>query len=146
MLIVISTTFNTLASRIERCQYEAVNSPSTLTTQCCASLSGDTLDDAEANDLAEMLKALADPVRLRLVSLMANSDTGEVCACDLPDLLQRSQPTVSHHLGILTRAGIVDREQRGKWAWFSIRHDRLRQLSSAISPPTDVAVDSATAE
>ena len=103
MLIVISTTFNTLASRIERCQYEAVNSPSTLTTQCCASLSGDTLDDAEANDLAEMLKALADPVRLRLVSLMANSDTGEVCACDLPDLLQRSQPTVSHHLGILTR-------------------------------------------
>lgn len=75
-------------------------------------------DSAESK--AAAFKALADPVRLRLLSLIANAPAGEVCACDLPDAVARSQPTVSHHLAILTEAGWVTRTQRGKWAWFSV--------------------------
>ena len=79
------------------------------------------------------LKALADPVRLKLVNLVARSE--ECCACDLPELLDRSQPTVSHHLSILVKAGILDREQRGKWAWFRLSKDRLSQVCSALGNP-----------
>ena len=69
---------------------------------------------------AAAFKALSDPVRLRLLSLIANAPTGEVCACDLPEAVARSQPTVSHHLAILTEAGWVTRTQRGRWAWFRV--------------------------
>jgi ArsR family transcriptional regulator len=71
-------------------------------------------------------------VRLRLVSLIADAPTGEVCACDLPALLGRSQPTVSHHLSQLVRAGLIDREQRGKWAWFRLRAERLAAVRAAL--------------
>ncbi len=103
---------------------------------CCGSVSGDALTDAQANELAGALKALADPVRLRLVSIIATSPTGEVCACDLPDSLDRSQPTVSHHLSLLVNAGLLEREQRGKWAWFRLRYERLGELSALLAPPT----------
>jgi len=89
-----------------------------------------TEDDAE--ELASLLKALADPARIRLVSIVANSPSGEVCACDLPGALNRSQPTVSHHLGQLVKAGILNREQRGKWAWFTLRPAQLKALSAAL--------------
>ncbi|MDP8953547.1 MAG: metalloregulator ArsR/SmtB family transcription factor [Actinomycetota bacterium] len=72
------------------------------------------LDEAQAEELAVLLKALADPVRLRLVSIIAAAPTGEVCACGLPVLLGRSQPTISHHLSQLASAGIIDRDQRGR--------------------------------
>jgi ArsR family transcriptional regulator len=104
---------------------------------CCGSVSGDALTDAQANELAAALKALADPVRLRLVSIIATAPTGEVCACDLPESLDRSQPTVSHHLGLLVAAGVLEREQRGKWAWFRLRYDRLDELSALLAPPAD---------
>ncbi len=86
------------------------------------------LDIEQADDLATLFKALADPIRLRLISIIGTSPTGEVCACDLPALLDRTQPTISHHLSILVKAGLLDREQRGKWAWFSLRRDRLEAL------------------
>ena len=102
---------------------------------CCGSVSGDALTETEAAELAAALKALADPVRLRLVSIIATSPTGDVCACDLPESLDRSQPTVSHHLTLLVNAGLLDREQRGKWAWFRLRYERLGELSALLAPP-----------
>ncbi|HYN33523.1 MAG TPA: metalloregulator ArsR/SmtB family transcription factor [Ilumatobacteraceae bacterium] len=104
---------------------------------CCGSVAGDALTDAQATELAAALKVLADPVRLRLVSIIATSPTGEVCACDLPDSLDRSQPTVSHHLTLLVNAGVLEREQRGKWAWFRLRHERLDELAAVLSSHTD---------
>ncbi|MGI9579000.1 MAG: metalloregulator ArsR/SmtB family transcription factor [Microthrixaceae bacterium] len=102
---------------------------------CCPPLAGDFLGESEAEDLAVLMKALADPVRLRLLSLIVNSPSGEVCACDLSTPLDRSQPTVSHHLGVLTKAGLLVREQRGKWAWFTVDGDRLAQVADAVRLP-----------
>ncbi len=105
------------------------------TVGCCGSVGDDALTEDQATELAGALKALADPVRLRLVSIVSTSPTGEVCACDLPDALDRSQPTVSHHLGLLVNAGILEREQRGKWAWFRVRPERLAELAALLTPP-----------
>lgn len=103
---------------------------------CCPPLLQAPLDEDDAAELAGLLKALADPVRLRLVSMVASAPTGEICACDLPEPLGRSQPTVSHHLSQLVRAGILKREQRGRWAWFRLRHERLAGLVAVLSEPT----------
>ena len=105
---------------------------SSLEVLCCSPVTGGRLDEAAATELAGVLKALADPVRLRLVSIVAAAPAGEVCACDLPELVDRSQGTVSHHLSILVRAGILDREQRGKWAWFRLRADTLAAVRGAL--------------
>jgi ArsR family transcriptional regulator len=99
---------------------------------CCAPLLQLALDEEQATELAEVLKALADPVRLRLVSIIGTAESGEVCACDLPALVERSQPTVSHHLSVLVKAGVLEREQRGKWAWFRLRPERLAALGDAL--------------
>lgn len=93
---------------------------------CCPALGVPTMSEAEADEVVVLLKALADPVRLRLVNLIAS--TGEACACDLPEALDRSQPTISHHLKVLVEAGLLDREQRGKWAWFRVRPERVHAL------------------
>jgi ArsR family transcriptional regulator len=95
-----------------------------------------SLDEDEAIAIASQLKALADPTRLRLVSMMATSPTGEVCACDLPALLDKSQPTVSHHLTQLVHAGIVEREQRGKWAWFRLNEAQFAAIQVALGAGT----------
>jgi ArsR family transcriptional regulator, arsenate/arsenite/antimonite-responsive transcriptional repressor len=102
---------------------------------CCEPLLARPLGEDEAQELAVVLRALADPVRLRLVSVVAASPTGEVCACDLPDLLERSQPTTSHHLTQLVRAGVLERSQRGRWAWFRLRPERLDVLRAALAAP-----------
>lgn len=99
---------------------------------CCSPVTAGVLSEAEATDLANVLKALADPVRLRLVSVIAAAPTGEICACDLPALVDRSQPTVSHHLTQLVRAGLLDREQRGKWAWFRLRPEGFAAIRTAL--------------
>jgi len=83
-----------------------------------------SLSPRRAAVLAASFKALADPVRLRLLSLVASAPEGEICACDLNDPVARSQATVSHHLSVLTDSGYVVREQRGKWAWFSVAPER----------------------
>jgi ArsR family transcriptional regulator len=99
---------------------------------CCAPLADAPLDEAQANELAVVLKALADPVRLRIVSLVASAPDREICACDLPAALDRSQPTVSHHLTQLVKAGILVREPRGKWAWFRIAQPQLDALGQIL--------------
>ena len=104
-------------------------------TECCPDLVGSVLDEDDAVELADLLKALADPARLRLVSLIATAPGGEACACDLTEPLGRSQPTVSHHLSQLVAAGILEREQRGRWAWFRLRPQRLLALADALSGP-----------
>jgi ArsR family transcriptional regulator len=98
---------------------------------CCTPLFDEAISDDEAADLAAVLKALADPVRLRLVSIIGAS--GEACACDFPELLGKSQPTISHHLSQLVSAGILEREQRGKWAWFSINQGRVDEVRAVLA-------------
>ena len=95
------------------------------------------LDEQQADALAHQLKALADPVRLRLVSMIATSPTGTICACDLPEALGKSQPTVSHHLTQLVNAGVLEREQRGKWAWFRLSSDQLGSIRTALGEGAD---------
>jgi ArsR family transcriptional regulator len=107
-----------------------------VTSSCCdsdAPKPASGLGDAEATDLAAALKALADPVRLRLLSLLAAAPAGEVCACDLVDPLGRSQPTVSHHLKALREVGLIRAERRGTWIWYSVSRDRMEQTLSALS-------------
>ena len=99
---------------------------------CCSPLTS-PLDEAEAVALASTLKAVADPARLRLVSLIAGAPDGWACACDLAAPLDRSQPTISHHLSVLVKAGLLEREQRGKWAWFRVRAERLDDLRAALT-------------
>ncbi len=101
--------------------------------ECCTPLLVDPIDSADAETLAAGFKVLSDPVRLRLLSLIANTPDGEVCACDLSDPVGRSQPTVSHHLSILVGAGLIEREQRGKWAWYRVVPDRVQVLRDALS-------------
>jgi ArsR family transcriptional regulator len=96
-----------------------------------------SLSKADAETLAGDFKALADPTRLRLLSLIASIPEGEVCACDLNEPLGRSQATVSHHLSVLTKAGLITREQRGKWAWFRVaptRADFVRSILGETLP------------
>ena len=100
---------------------------------CCEPVLIEPLEAGEADDLAAAFKVLADPIRLRLLSLIANSENGEMCSCDLVEPIGRSQPTVSHHLSILAEAGLVTREQRGKWAWFRIQPERVAVLRDALS-------------
>jgi ArsR family transcriptional regulator, arsenate/arsenite/antimonite-responsive transcriptional repressor len=102
---------------------------------CCSSLVASPLDRDGADTLAGALRALADPARLRLVSLIASQPTAEACVCDLTDRLELSQPTVSHHLRVLTDAGILVREQRGRWAYYRLRAEPLRALSEALALP-----------
>lgn len=102
------------------------------TPACCPPIVGAALSTTEAQDKAAVLKALADPVRLRLLSLIASAAEGEACACDLNDPVARSQATVSHHLGILVDAGWVLRTQRGKWAWFRVAPSRQDLVKAVL--------------
>jgi len=95
---------------------------------CCQPLGAPSLTDDEAAATAALFKALADPARVKIVNLLARTDD-PVCACDFEVALQLSQPTVSHHLRKLTDAGLLHREQRGKWAYFSIQPDAAKMLA-----------------
>ncbi|MFA9429780.1 ArsR/SmtB family transcription factor [Egicoccus sp. AB-alg2] len=99
---------------------------------CCAPVLQEALSVDEAGQLAAAFKLLADPIRLRLLSLVANSPDGEACVCDLTAPLGRSQPTVSHHLSALTAAGLLEREQRGRWAYFRVAEPRVAVLRDAL--------------
>jgi ArsR family transcriptional regulator len=96
---------------------------------CCAPLAAPVLDEDEAVATAELFKALADPARVRIMNVLATSD-GPVCACEFEPALGLSQPTVSHHLKRLTDAGLIEREQRGKWAYFSLKRDAVEMLAA----------------
>ncbi len=104
------------------------------TEPCCAPLVQALLSEGEAAELASVFKALADPVRLRLLSMVAAAGDDEACACDLIEPVGRSQPTVSHHMAILVDAGLVERTQRGKWAWYRLKPERLAMVQAALDP------------
>jgi ArsR family transcriptional regulator len=100
---------------------------------CCGSVRTDLLDTDDAELLARAFAALADPIRLRMLSAIATDAANEVCACDLVELSGRSQPTVSHHMKILCDAGLVTREKRGLWVWYRAVPARLDALRSVLS-------------
>lgn len=102
--------------------------------RCCAPVTGGELDVSAAERLARMCKALGDPTRVRLVSLIAAQSGGEACICDLTEPVGLSQPTVSHHMKQLVEAGLVSREQRGKWVYYAIRPEMFELLSDALHP------------
>ena len=125
-----------IANDIDECQYLRVSMSLELTpvqaVACCAPLAREPLSEQEAEGIVPLLKALADPVRLRLMSLVASHEGGEACVCDLNDAFELSQPTISHHLKILHEAGLLDREKRGVWVYYRARAEALRNLAALI--------------
>lgn len=102
---------------------------------CCTPLVHELLEQDDAEQLAATLKALADPARLRLLSIIAASGGQEACVCDLTAPVGLSQPTVSHHLKVLTEAGFLTRSKRGTWAFYRLVPDALQQISSLLVGP-----------
>jgi ArsR family transcriptional regulator, arsenate/arsenite/antimonite-responsive transcriptional repressor len=106
--------------------------------ECCSPVVGQVMTVAEAESLAAVLKAIAEPTRLRLVSLVAAHADAEACVCDLTEPVGLSQPTVSHHLKILVDAGVLQREQRGKWAYYTLVPATFVSISRLLTPPSSV--------
>lgn len=104
-------------------------------TACCAPLTRDAITPSQADDLARSLKAIADPARLRLISIIASSEGQEACVCDLTDALDVGQPTVSHHLKVLADAGFVTRSKRGTWAYYALVPGALDSVSRLLATP-----------
>jgi ArsR family transcriptional regulator len=102
--------------------------------ECCPSVLAAPIDEARAVELAKGFAALSDPARLRVISILAAAEGGEVCVCDFVEPLGKSQPTVSHHLKVLGDAGLVIGDRRGKWVWYSLVTDRLAALRAALEP------------
>jgi ArsR family transcriptional regulator len=100
---------------------------------CCAPLAAAPLDEGDAAELARAFAALGDPARLRILSLLASATAGEVCVCDLVDPVGRSQPTVSHHLKVLSDAGLIEGDKRGRWVWYRVVPARLAQLRDVLA-------------
>lgn len=107
---------------------------------CCPILES-PLTDEEAEQSARVFKALADPARVKLLSLIASSPTGEACVCELTAPLGLTQPTVSHHLKTLVDAGLLERERRGTWAWFRLNADALTRAGEALTPADGVRME-----
>jgi ArsR family transcriptional regulator len=104
-------------------------------TARCSPLTAEPLTMEQAEQIAPLLKALADPVRLRLLSLTASHEGGEACICELNDAFDLSQPTISHHMKVLHEAGLVDRDKRGVWVYYRIRPQALASLGTLIGCP-----------
>jgi ArsR family transcriptional regulator, arsenate/arsenite/antimonite-responsive transcriptional repressor len=125
------------AMDIDDCQYRCMSKSLPLlepadAVACCAPIAAAPLSQAQAEQVAPLLKALADPVRLRLMSLIASRPGGEACVCDLTGAFSLSQPTISHHLKVLHDAGLVGRDKRGVWAWYRARTGALAALGILI--------------
>jgi ArsR family transcriptional regulator, arsenate/arsenite/antimonite-responsive transcriptional repressor len=118
---------------IDMCQYVSMRTTTRTEAACCSVVSA-RVGPEDAKRLAEGFKALSDPVRLTIYSLIASQPTGEMCACDLVTPTGKSQPTVSHHLKALYEAGLVEREKRGSWVWYRAVPGRLEELRSALEP------------
>ncbi len=101
---------------------------------CCSPVTGGVVSDETATTLARMFKALGDPTRVRLLSMIAAAPEGEACVCDLIDPVGLSQPTVSHHMRLLVEAGLATREQRGRWAFYRVVPEVLGSLAAALEP------------
>jgi ArsR family transcriptional regulator len=118
-------------------QHPVLNQPED-DTACCSPMLRAPLTEAQSVDLARVFKAIADPVRLRLLSLIASHAGGEACVCDVTGAFDLTGPTISHHLKVLREAGIIDGERRGTWIYYRVRPESLRTLSSALVEPSDV--------
>jgi ArsR family transcriptional regulator len=122
---------------IDTCQHRRVSntlielSP-VQTADCCSPLQREPLSIDQAERVAPLLKAMADPVRLRLVSLVASHEGGEACVCELVDAFELSQPTISHHLKVLHDTGLLDRSKRGTWVYYRVRPEALASLATLI--------------
>jgi ArsR family transcriptional regulator len=129
----ISTAVN-VHSRdgIDLCQYPSMKLIESVAASCPPLLEG-ALDANEAEAMARALRVLADPARLRLLSLIQAQPTGEACVCHLTEPLGLSQPTVSHHLKVLHEAGLVEREQRGSWVFYRVQRKQLRSLRGLLA-------------
>jgi ArsR family transcriptional regulator len=118
---------------IDICQYRRMSKSLELTpveaVACCSPLTREPLSAADAERIAPLVKAIADPVRLRLLSLVASHTDGEACVCDLNDAFDLSQPTISHHLKLLHEAGLLDREKRGVWVYYRVNAGALGDLA-----------------
>jgi ArsR family transcriptional regulator len=134
------SSWPSLPQDIDSCQYRRVTislrviSPAE-TAACCAPLSAAPLSMEQAGQVAPLLRALADPVRLRLMSLVASRAGGEACVCDLTGAFDLSQPTISHHMKVLHEAGLVDRDKRGVWVYYRARPQALASLGALIGCP-----------
>jgi ArsR family transcriptional regulator, arsenate/arsenite/antimonite-responsive transcriptional repressor len=109
------------------------------TVACCSPLTKEPLSEGAAGRIAPLLKALADPVRLRLLSLVASHAEGEACVCDLNDAFELSQPTISHHLKVLHGIGLLDRSKRGVWVYYKVRTQALADLGTLIGGQASAA-------
>ncbi|GAA4862190.1 metalloregulator ArsR/SmtB family transcription factor [Actinomycetospora straminea] len=101
---------------------------------CCEPLAREPLSARQSTELARVFKAMGDPVRLRLLSLIASHAGGEACVCDLTDVFDLSGPTISHHLKVLREAGLITGERRGTWVYYRVRPELLDQLSAVLVP------------
>ncbi|MDP8961204.1 MAG: metalloregulator ArsR/SmtB family transcription factor [Actinomycetota bacterium] len=108
---------------------------------CCTPLAGNPLSPEEAAQLAGVLKALADPVRLRIVSLVLAHQGGEACVCELTPEFDLTGPTLSHHLKVLYEAGVLDRERRGTWVYYRAVPGLLARLGELLAPPAPVSAN-----
>ena len=106
--------------------------PKTRAMSCCGSVLAEALSERDATELAAGFAALSDPVRLRLLSIIASS-SDEVCSCELETPLKRSQPTVSHHTKALAEAGLIVGDKRGKWMWWRVVPERVAALRDALT-------------
>jgi Predicted transcriptional regulators len=106
------------------------------TGSCCPGLLNAPLDEGQAGELAKIFKALGDPVRLRLLSMIASRAGGEVCVCELTPAFELSQPTISHHLKLLRQAGLIDCERRGTWVYYWLLPEMTDMLAGVLTRPT----------
>ncbi|MEO3811555.1 metalloregulator ArsR/SmtB family transcription factor [Sphaerisporangium sp. B11E5] len=117
----------------------------TSTVGCCAPIAQGPLSETDAADLAILLKAVADPVRLRLLSLIGSHPGGEVCVCDLTGVFDLTAPTISHHLKVLRTAGFIDSQRRGTWVYYWIIPETVSRLGALFSPLGEPAAEPASA-
>jgi ArsR family transcriptional regulator len=140
----------TVAHDIDICQYRFMPKSLIVLGQaddpvCCSPLSDGALSQAHAELVAPLLRALGDPVRLRLMSLIASHDGGEACVCELTSAFDLAQPTISHHMKVLHEAGLVEREKRGVWVYYRARTEALASLGALIASPATATASPATA-
>lgn len=110
-----------------------VHSAPNTDSACCTGTVGASIDVAAATTLAARLGAIADPVRLQMLSILDASQTGEVCACDFVGPIDKSQPTISHHLKVLSEAGLVTGDKRGRWVWYRLADGALADIASSVT-------------
>jgi ArsR family transcriptional regulator, arsenate/arsenite/antimonite-responsive transcriptional repressor len=112
---------------------------------CCSPLAREPLSAEQSVELARVFKAMGDPVRLRLLSLIASHEGGEACVCDLSGVFDLSGPTISHHLKVLREAGLISGERRGTWVYYRVHPEALGRLSAVLVPDTGQGAEAAAA-